>query len=105
AMPLALVDVVLVHLPGLAERFDHLLGLGARHPRVVRALKDEQRREDLRRVRDRRAIAVPLGVLRRVAELAKQVYAQIAALRLEHRLPSEHAVDGNARVEAVWTPP
>src|SRR5688572_6657951 len=53
AVSFTLVHVVLVHLARRAQRGHDLLRLGQRYPRVVLALEDEQRRFDLRDMRQR----------------------------------------------------
>src|SRR2546426_2552664 len=101
AVSLALVHVVLVHLSSGAQRGHDLVRLGQRYARVVLALEHEERRFDLRNVRERRTIAVALRVLRGVAELADQVLAQVAARRVVHRLPRHDTHDGDAGGKAV----
>src|SRR3989442_9685006 len=96
AVALALVHVVLVLLAAVAQRFHDLLGFALRDAWIVRALQDEKRRANLGCMRERRAVAVQLRVLHWVPELADEIIAQIAARRLVHRLPRDHAHDRDA---------
>src|ERR1043165_7252713 len=86
AVTLTLVDVLLERLLTLLQRVDHVLRLGARHARVVRALQQQERRLDPGDMRERRAIAIQVGVLRRIAELALEIVLEVTAGRLPVRL-------------------
>src|SRR5687767_10961589 len=96
AVSFTLVHVVLVHLARGAQRGHDLLCLRQRYARVVLALEDQQRRFDLRDMRQRRAVAIALGVVLWIAELAHKHLAQVAAGRVVHRLPGHDADDRDA---------
>ena len=87
--------------PPLAECCHELLRLGARHLGIVLPLQDEQRRADLRDMRERRALAVELRVLLWVAELAEHQVANVAARGRGHRRPGDHADDRHAGRESI----
>ena len=88
-MALVGVLVVLVRRAGPLQRIDQLEGFTSRHPRIVRALEHEERRADLARVRDRRAVAIQRRVRGRIAELADEVLTQVATCGVEQRLPGD----------------
>src|SRR5712692_2771763 len=101
AVALALVHVIVVGLPRGPQGAHHLLCLAARDAWIVLALDDQERRADLRDVRQRRPVAIALRVTGRVAKLAREVLAQVTAGRVVHRLPRDHADQRDAGRKAL----